>query len=841
MKHFVYILLASMLVLAMTIGVASAQPYVDTVTFVHVGDAHEALEAVRNGTLDIYYYTIPNNLLTDTDGLKVYTVPAGGLLGLLLNPAEGERFNPFQISDVRFAVNYLVDRDGIVDDLLAGYGSSIISPFGPIHPDYTRTLEQVASQGIRYDPNFGRSMIHEAMMDAGAVVEDGVWHVDGEPVVVKMQLRDDDPIRLEIGNRLSLELEAAGFDVQRSYGDLAKAYDVVYSADPAALEWHIYTEGWGGGFSKYDDTRLATFYAPWRTNMPGGGNPQFWTYEHAELDRITQIIFQGDYTDEDHRTQLVREAVMLGIDEAVRLFLVAPEDTYIVNERITGVINHVSGGITHSMTLTNVQGHTGDLRVGMRLLSQSSWNPVAGFGDVYSGDISGPTGLSSAVTHPLTLDSIPLAVQRQVETAGPDGTLPVPTDVVRWDPYKQRWAEVGENVTATTVITMNYTFSNWHHGLSADINDILYQQYIDREWSIVTGDDDRTRDSELVSGYNPELDTLVGIRPIGDDSMEAYTTFWHADPDTLAGSRIIWTSIPWEILYAAERMVLDGKAAFSDTDALAGEVPWLSLIDADDAVIIREYLVSFLEEGAVPTPISGMDDEYYMERYRAAISWIDEHNHAYVGDGPFMLLSHDAEKAVLQAFRDESYPYPQGVWSHFGESSFPEVVGVSTSILHVGEPYQFAVYTTGVDDIQYTLIQESGGLVHTGQTDASGADTIIVPAGVTASLDTCSLTLHVVATSDDVIIPDTYEVGVPVANCGISLVEELERLDATEQLEFLRTVASVMDAAQDAGHSTDDILQIIDSTELGEAAAGLLLLILDGSISGDDLLEYIRP
>lgn len=832
-----------LLVLAGTASVAAAQPYVDTVTFIRVGDAEEAVEAVRNGTLDIYYQNVPSSLVADAEGLNVYEVPVGGTLGLLLNPAEGDKFNPFQLNQIRFAVNYMVDREGIIEDLLGGYGAPMTSVYAPHDPDFIRTLEQTESFAIRYDPDLARTIIHKTMTATGAVMEDGVWILDGVPVEIKAFIRNDDPIRLQIGDTLASDLEAAGFAVERSYGDLAMAYQAVYGSNPGDLGWHLYTEGWGGGFSLYDDSSLAAFYAPWVANMPGHNNPEFWNYEHEELDRITQIIYNGDYTDGEHRTTLVRQALALGMQEAVRLFLVATADTYVAGEDVNGVINHVGGGISHSLTLTNVQVPSDELTVGVRLLSQSSWNVVAGLSDVYSLDIVGPLGLPSSVGHPHTGDTIPVAVQREAVTAGPDGMLDVPPDAIRWDPYEQRWVELGEGAMAVTAVSLNYTFGNWHHGQPVDMNDILYGVYFGHDWGTITGPDDKTQDSEYTATAMPGLERDVGVRQTGPDSMDVYINYWHFDQSSLASSGLAWLSIPWEIHFATERIVVDDLAKFSDTDAQASGVPWLSLIDPDDTALIREYLASFLEEGVVPKPLEGMDPEYYEDRYRAAIDWIDKYGHAYIGTGPFMLESHDEEAgtAVLKAFRDESYPLPKGVWSSFEGPTFPAVVGVSARVLEAGEPYSFNVYTSSASTLLYFLNHETGAQVYAGELAATGSDTITIPAEFT-DVDACSLNLRIFALSDTVIIPDSQKTRVSVADCGISLAERLEEMGVHEDIEFLKTLAGVMVAAQqDNGSSVEDVMRIVDEQELSDVAIVLLSLILDDMVEGDEIFEYIRP
>ena len=183
---------------------------------------------------------------------------------------------------------------------------------------------------------------------------------------------------------------------------------------------------------------------PWAGRMPGSNNPEFWNYEHAELDSVTQTISREEYTDGEHRTQLVQKATVLGLQESVRIFLASQSDTYVAADHTSGVVNHVASGISHSLTLTNAQTPSDHIRVGVKHLTQSSWNPVAGLSDVYSRDVVGPLGIPSATTHPHNGDTIPHAVQRQMVTAGPDGTLEVPADAgavgTRTSSGGRRWA-----------------------------------------------------------------------------------------------------------------------------------------------------------------------------------------------------------------------------------------------------------------------------------------------------------------------------------------------------------------------------------------------------------------
>ena len=96
--------------------------YFDKIEFVQYSDESTAIEEVKNGHLDIYYSAIPSNIL-DPESRQELNVfqSTGSTYGLLVNPAVSGKFNPFSIREVRFALNYMVDRNLIVDEILGVY------------------------------------------------------------------------------------------------------------------------------------------------------------------------------------------------------------------------------------------------------------------------------------------------------------------------------------------------------------------------------------------------------------------------------------------------------------------------------------------------------------------------------------------------------------------------------------------------------------------------------------------------------------------------------------------------------------------------------------------------
>lgn len=742
---------------------AQESAYVDSVKFIQYIDENIALEEVKNGNLDIYYWAIPSDRLEGSDattGLKVFN-STGGSYSLLVNPADTETFNPFADRDARFALNYLADRKLFVNELMGGFGSPTVSYYGPSHPEYLTLLEQTEGFGFVYNPALAEEIISESMVSRGAVMTDGQWTVDSVPVEVTLFIRSDDPIRKSIGEILASELERIGFTVNRDYGDLNKAFAVVYGSNPADLQWHMYTEGWGSSaFVRYDSVGIGQMYAPWFSNMPGFNDPTYWNYEHERLDNLTQRIYTGDYADESERASLLQESVAEGISESVRIFLAGNTDQYVANEGTSGVINDFGAGVPSRFTPINARTDDGSLTIGVKHIYQGSWNTVAGLTDVYSNHIWGVLSDPSTFKHPYTGETFPVRAQYQIETAGPDGTLDVPPGAVTWDTELQEWTGVPAGTSATSKATLDFTFSKWHNGQWMDMNDIMYSLYFAMEWGSEAGEGDKTYDSSFTPRASQYVQTIKGVNQIDEDTIEVYVDYWHFDDNEIADWASLWSTVPWEITAAMEEAVIDGKAAFSRSASQSKGVNWLSLLVANDAAMMREYLVEFGDSTHVPAALAGADPAYLQDRYGASASWIEENDHAVISNGPFYLESYipEARSINVVAFNDESYPFEAGRWSGFEEVSFPTIRYADVAdIVQKGQALEIEVGTQGADYVIYFLKSSDGEVTSDTLQADTGVTTISIPPEETELLGTGAGNLKIFAASESVLKPDFYE------------------------------------------------------------------------------------
>jgi len=343
----ILLLFSAFLTILPVSGQVERGSYIDTIRFIHREDENLALEEVRSGSLDAYYFRMPLEAAADAaqdSKLKVYDRSAGSM-GLLVNPApsgDASKINPFEFRQVRSALNYLIDREFIVNEILRGYGSPLADPFGIYSPEYLNVIDIVESFGFRHNPAAADRLISESLTSAGASKDsNGKWEYKGSPVTVRILIRQDDAPRKSMGEELASQLEKTGFAVVKEYGDLNKANSVVYGSDPQELQWHLYTEGFAGTsvFVKYNPVVPAQMFGPWFGRMPGNQNPEFWNYQNATLDQITQSILYFNFTSEQERNELVRQAVKMGIQESVRIFVAQKTDPFVASSKIDGLVN----------------------------------------------------------------------------------------------------------------------------------------------------------------------------------------------------------------------------------------------------------------------------------------------------------------------------------------------------------------------------------------------------------------------------------------------------------------------------------------------------------------------
>ncbi len=679
--------------------------YADHIKFIRFSNENVAYQQVSNGQLDSYFFQIPLQLVENANknpNIKVYE-KEGLSYGLLLNPSNSSNaFNPFSVKDIRFALNFLIDRNFIVNNILKGYGESIVEPYGPTSPEYYNVLPVIDQLKIRYDANYAQDVIKNSMFKAGATIEpNGKFSISDKPVTVKILIRNDDLLRKSFGDYVASEIEKVGFTVIKEYGDLTKANRIVYGSNPADLEWNMYTESViSNAFLRYNPGTVTQMYAPWFGNMPGSQNPIFWQYTNATIDDLTQRLIFNNFTSPSERNGLLQKAEAMGLNEAVRLFFARSYDPYIASSKINGLINDYSAGIANKLSLLNAQKNTTDnstLNIGMIQIFQGAWNNIKGCSDFYCRVIYSLITDSPTFSNPYSGDPEPLRNEWvHIFSNDYNDTIPVSKESIRWNAYNQTW-EKNEivNNTALTKITIKPLFSKWHSGVTVDKYDLLYSYYFPYEWSTNTKNNDLTFDAEYSSLVFPTLSLIKGIEFHNNGTFDTYVDLWHYDKKQVPSYGTLWPSEPWDITAATERLVKENKLSYSKSDANIKGIDQLSLNLPIQAEMIKAELIKMKNEKYVPNPLKGMISvDYAIDRYNASIKWINDHRNAIIGNGPYYLTEFNPSGGIvtLNAFRDNTYPIKTGEYSRF---EYPPQLSIEKlnvpKFIRIGQPFEFSL------------------------------------------------------------------------------------------------------------------------------------------------------
>lgn len=735
------ILLFSVLAIPLATTVAQKEvkgPYLDEVVFVSEPDSAKALKRIEAGELQLYmWYLTGEGAKEAEEHPEVGTIRGhSGVIDIFVNPVPfPNKFNPFSIREVREALNYLFDRDFIANEILKGFAIPMYTVFMPVSPDYARVVDfmKTLEAKYRHDPSKAEQMITQALEAAGAEKKDGKWYYNGKPVEVTVVIRVEDE-RRQIGDYIADLLEDLGFTVKREYATGLKAYELVYSGDPKAGTWNLYTEGWAfTAMTAYDDTTPEFMFT-----SPGSG-AVFTVYKPPKelVDACTKLA-SAEYQSIEERNQLVEQAVELGLKDSVRIWLVTQKTVFPHSAKLTNIAYDLIGGPYTLFALRTARLGTdvgGSITVAQRVLFVSLWNTApgeSGFTWLYDAIIRYIVGDFGVWYHPHTGSVIPLRGQFKVNTAGPNGKLDVPADAITFNPETKSWVKVGEGVKATSKVTFTYNLGKWHHGQNMTMADILYG--IATSISVLNNKSEIYDPNVENPGLRTFIDKFVGLRVVDDNTIEIYINYWHPDPGFIAAQADVFEDTPWELQALMNAVVADRELAFSEARAQEWGVEGIDLAKGPSIPILKAKLDELANETYIPPEIRNfVTPEEAAARWQALENWYDEYGHLFVSNGPFYLYraDPDAGQVVLKAFRD--YVYPVGYWNEYVTPKVPDITMELPPIVTTGEEATFIVKAT-LKGVPYSKVDMSfialdpltGEVITSGKAHPIGAGTFAI-------------------------------------------------------------------------------------------------------------------
>ena len=720
-KTVILCLLSLIILVSLTTSVLAEVkgPIVDKI-YINVRMKEEiGLKDAAEGLTDIFFWGVSGPTImgldqATRDKLDIYSVPSGSW-SFNFNPIpnappyivkveEKEYFNPFAIREVRFAMNDLINRQYIVDEILGGAGGPQFAMATPGQPGTYKYSLIATRMGMTAEGNEKKALgeIDEAMKKAASLPElqgrlvkqDKWWTFDNEPVTIKFLIRVDDPQgRLKGGQYVASQIEKAGIKVDRLLWDRVKCINTSYYSDPASYQWNIYTEGWGAGATRaFWEHIVCQMYAPWYGYMAGGPD-QEWQYTNEELDEVTEKAYTGNFLTEEEYWEYALKGLELGLKDACRIYVIYQNDYYVANkEAFNKRMAYGLGDGLNQWSLITADTKSKELRMtqfsAKGALFMSAWDPIGteGFNDVYSLNLAYPMVDGAMFEHPAS--AIPTArrvIPEEVETEvsrGLDeegevavvGDILVSPDAIKYDSAKKEWYKVGADVKAMSTGTYSFLWGNFHHGLPITTTNILYAGAFVQEWVNEDGEGDKYYDAAYERALRPGLETDKGMVLNPDGTITTYFDYnFPPSEERTASWGAPWISVgrrniiqPWEIYEALAELVAVGSESgtiYSFTPAEG--VEQVDLLRPSCVNDIRAKLAEMLDKSHVPVSLKDyVTVEEAKAGYEAAIKWIDEKGQAFISNGPFYLEKYDPATSFMElsAFRDPEYPFTPDYW-----------------------------------------------------------------------------------------------------------------------------------------------------------------------------------
>ncbi len=783
---------------------------VDEVVFFEEPTRAKGIDMLIAGAADIYAFAIPEpDLVKKILANLHYYVSYGSYNELTFNPYGPEfrdgRLNPFYLKEVREAVNWLIDRDYMVQEFYGGVGAvPRYLAITPSFPDYARLADVARALELKYAPNpeKAKAIIFEKMRELGAELVDGKWYYKGQPVVLTFLIRVEDERRL-IGDYVATLFEGLGFEVERLFKTAREASPLWIGADPADGTFHVYTGGWvTTAISRDQGGNFNFFYTP-------RGRPELLWQAYKpdpEFDEIADRLARRDFKSIEERNQLFARALELSMKDSARVWCTNLVGYSPVGKNVR-VAADLAGGVygawlwsrtVHFVDAAGKPVPGGTLRIAQPSMLTEPWNAVAGTNWIFDMMIIRGVSDYDTLPDPYTGLYYPQLVQK-AEVYVKEGLpvmktldwvelkflpeIKVPEDAwADWDPVAQRFITAAERfpegATANTKVVCYYPEDLyerlWHDGSKWSLADGLLA-------FILTFERAKPESPIYDEAAKPAFDTfmrhfkglkILSVKPL---VFEVYSDLWYLDAEWIAAGRTGYLMpqyaqgvSPWHVIALGIQAEAAKELAFSSSKAKRLGVEWMNYLAGPSLAILTRYLEENLATGYIPfESVLGqyVSKDEAIARYQNLKAWYEAKEHLWVANGPLYVDTVKPVEKVVVLKNFEAFADPADKWLVFAEPKIAEVeVAAPAPVLRRGAPWDFLVEVTfkdqpyplgEIDFVTYLLFDAEGNLVLSGRAEPvkDGLFVVSVPADKTAGLPVGSIRIEVAVASKVVAIP----------------------------------------------------------------------------------------
>jgi peptide/nickel transport system substrate-binding protein len=774
--------------------------------------AANAITRLENGELDVYAGLIRDPALAQqieaSPNLAGYYL-YGRYHELTFNPsgpifAGTGKLNPFAVPRVREAMNYLVDREHIAQNIVGRMAIPRWHALNTVSNDYAALADVARALELTYGYNksLAAQIISQEMSALGAVKVNNLWHYAGEPVEIILLIRTEDE-RLAIGNYLGDQLEELGFAVIRDYRDEASAGPIWFGGDPAEGAFHIYTGSWiQVGWPRDLAGNFAFFYTD-----RGFSVPLWQAYVNVpEFYDLARRLDEHEFASLEERRQMMAEALAWAMEDAHRVWLV--DYHYITARRAeVGYASDLYGGLTRNWLWPHtLQGASNSLTLGVPEFLTNPWNPLDGINWQLDWDMMliRATGDADAVPDPYTglawpqrILSATVVVQAGMVTTS---TLPwldlqfapsitVPDDAwVDWNATEKRFVTAAEVYTEPQTALLKsivyypadlYDTVTWHDGSPFSPADVVLNMILTFDRA---KEESSVYDDFQVGAYNTFMSNFKGLRILSTQPLviEHYSNAYELHAER---SVISWWPFyrrgpgAWHNLALGLRAEAAGEAAFGLAKADWNDVPQLNYVTGPTLDLLATQLTAAQATNYIPyapTLNQYITSSEAAERWHNLVDWYANRDHFWLGTGPFYLeaITTDPKTASLQRFAD--YPDPADHWDDFAEPLIPEVMVSGPENIVRGEEATYSIEISfggqpynpdDLEAVRYFVFGANGQVVLSGDAErvdgglmaqsgtTAGLWRVVLDAATTGQLPGGTNRLEIVVISNRVAIP----------------------------------------------------------------------------------------
>lgn len=778
-------------------------PWVDEVVFSEQGDNAVCISQLQAGDIDICAdgNTNPEDFKTvAADANLKYTTAYGLNFGLLMNPnptfSDG-RVNPFGVAKIREAVNMIVDRGYVKQEIFGGLGAAKFSTLVGVFPDYARYIDVNRALEAKYAYNMEKAqgIIDAEMATLGATKNaDGKFEINGEPVTLIFIIRTEDE-RTPIADYVSNQLEAVGFTVDRQYKARSEASPIWLRSVSADGLWNLYTEGWINTVISRDDGTNFGFYD---TDFGGccGDSSNFMNADALgqEYYDVATKLWNNDFANMQERGELFQKAVTLSGELSYHVYIIDTQAFFPMRSDIA-VASDLAGGVSGSglwpFTIRKGDAEGGTVKIAMNDNFIDPWNPIAGSNwisdsmayratrdvasmpDPYTG-LYWPQraeGLKIVAKEGLpitkTLDWVDLSFQAD--------QVAVPADAwADWDATTQTFIPAGEGKTANVKVTWTYPADmfetvTWHDGSALSPADFVMGMILNFDRS---KPESANYDEASAPGLEAFMATFKGVQIESTNPLviSTYTDGYGLDAEAFGFS---WwpvygqTEGAWHTVTPGLMGEAAKEIAFSTDLATALGVEWTNMVAGPTLEIQKKYLDQALAESYIPyaaTLGSYVTADEAKARYENLSKWYGDHAHFWVGTGPFYLDQAFPTEGNLVLKRNENYVDLANKWDRFSApklattdlSGEGQVVAGQEAMFDVTVTYENEPYAAAdIETVKFLVFNANGDLVTKGDAEfvADGQYSVKLGSDVTGGLEAGSYKLEVAVVSKVVSIP----------------------------------------------------------------------------------------